>query len=373
VKYQKLCGTEQALKVFENERHTWSALNKYVEENKVDCDLWTGETYNVAMSPQVAELAHEVFLSYQSAGGKTDHITVMRDPVTAEKMSRINGAQSCYAWQASTLQPRKLTGHLMREAISKGANLQTHTTVTSVSAAGPGQQKRDARWIVHTSRGNIACRDVVHASNAYLPAYLPLFRNLVQPVPYTCSKVVPPRSFSGLKALRNSYGVLLRDGSLISINPRSTSDGAIMFGGDNVGQQALDKWMLEHPEECTNDGFANLPAVAVAVEEFTTNHFQGWTATPRGVGEGFDYSWSGIIGRTLDGVPMVGEIPGMKGQWICAGHCGHGMARIFTAGPGLVKLMNDETWETTGLPEVYRLDEQRLQKLQRESGEASAK
>ena len=145
-----------------------------------------------------------------------------------------------------------------------------------------------------------------------------------------------------------------------------------MFGGDNVGQQALDNWMLGHPEECTNDGFANLPAVTAAVEEFTTNHFQCWTATPQGAGEGFGYNWSGIIGRTLDGVPMVGEIPGMKGQWICAGHCGHGMARIFTAAPGLVKLMNGETWASTGLPEVYRLDQERLHKLQSELGESAA-
>jgi hypothetical protein len=39
------------------------------------------------------------------------------------------------------------------------------------------------------------------------------------------------------------------------------------------------------------------------------------------------------------------------------------MARIFTAAPGLVKLMNGEEWGTTGLPEVYQMTPERLEKL----------
>ncbi|KAH8625678.1 hypothetical protein IG631_19557 [Alternaria alternata] len=39
------------------------------------------------------------------------------------------------------------------------------------------------------------------------------------------------------------------------------------------------------------------------------------------------------------------------------------MARIFTAAPGLVKLMNGEEWGATGLPEVYQMTPGRLAKL----------
>lgn len=39
------------------------------------------------------------------------------------------------------------------------------------------------------------------------------------------------------------------------------------------------------------------------------------------------------------------------------------MARAFTAAPGLVKLMNGESWEAVGLPDVYQITEDRLQKL----------
>jgi hypothetical protein len=43
------------------------------------------------------------------------------------------------------------------------------------------------------------------------------------------------------------------------------------------------------------------------------------------------------------------------------------MARIFTAAPALVKLMNGEDWHTTGLPDVYCLTETRLQQLRKAS------
>lgn len=39
------------------------------------------------------------------------------------------------------------------------------------------------------------------------------------------------------------------------------------------------------------------------------------------------------------------------------------MARIFTAAPALVRLMNGEPWEATGLPDVYQITETRLERL----------
>lgn len=84
-------------------------------------------------------------------------------------------------------------------------------------------------------------------------------------------------------------------------------------------------------------------------------------------------------------MPFVGELPGLPGQWICAGHNGQyvsiylsvllpgyaanwppfsGMARIFTAAPGLVKLMGGGSWVETKLPEVFEITAERLSRLQ---------
>jgi glycine/D-amino acid oxidase-like deaminating enzyme len=37
-----------------------------------------------------------------------------------------------------------------------------------------------------------------------------------------------------------------------------------------------------------------------------------------------DGRWSGIFGRTADGLPLVGQVPGHDGVWVAAGYSGHG-------------------------------------------------
>ncbi|KAL6399730.1 FAD dependent oxidoreductase [Ilyonectria robusta] len=49
-----------------------------------------------------------------------------------------------------------------------------------------------------------------------------------------------------------------------------------------------------------------------------------------------------------------------------------GMARIFTAAPGLVKLMGGTSWADTQLPEVYQITPSRIRQLkQRTKTESS--
>ncbi|KAF3011269.1 hypothetical protein E8E13_011677 [Curvularia kusanoi] len=358
-KFEKAYGTEQAIKILDNEADTWRALTNYVQEHKVDCDLWIGETLDVPVDDEVAELTKEIFERYKEAGGKVDHIKVTTEPTSAAQISRIKDAKACYAWQASTLQPWKLTAHVMRDNLDKGANLQTYTTATSITRSNEGSGK----WTVHTERGDIACENIIHATNAYSAALEPDLKGLITPKPHVCTKVVPPRAVSGSRAIKNSYGVLLPGGALFSINPRSTADGNVMFGGSNPGQQALDEWVDEHPENCVNDGLTDVEGVTQCVQSFIDNNFEGWNQTTYGPGEGIQSSWSGVIGLSIDGVPFVGELPGKPGQWICAGHHGHGMARTFTAAPGLVRLMNGESWDTVGLPRVFEITTARVQKL----------
>ncbi|KAK8024316.1 FAD dependent oxidoreductase [Apiospora rasikravindrae] len=375
-KYEKQFGIEQAMKILQNEQDTWEALVAYIREKNVDCDLWVGDTLDVPLDAETAALARDVFERYRAAGGKVDHIKVTTDPAAARRLTRLADARACYAWPASTLQPRKLAAHVMGVNLAAGVNLQTFTPARGVRPYGDAdsstegtEEKRDAkyRWTVHTDRGTIACVDVVHASNAYLPAYETSLRGLIRPKPHMCNKVIPPLKFAGSGALRNSYGVLLRDGSLFSINPRYGTDGVVMIGGSNPGQLKLDEWVAAQPAEdqrCVDDGLSSVGVagdssseagaaaarlVTDEVRKFAEAQFDGWreSADRDGLGPGarYEYSWSGIIGVAADGVPFVGEMPGRAGQWVCAGHCGHGMARIFTAAPGLVKLMAASTPE----------------------------
>jgi glycine/D-amino acid oxidase-like deaminating enzyme len=317
-RFEQAYGKEQAIKILDNENETWKDLVSYVREHDVDCDLWVGDTFDIPLDDEVAKIEKAVFERYQDAGGNTGHIKVTHNPFEAAKISRVKSAKACYAWPASTLQPWKLTAHIMRSNLECGANLQTNTIAQWVSAGPMGGRN----WVIHTDRGDIACNTVVYATNAYSAAIEPSLTGIITPKPHICNMVIPPRSLCGSKAIQHSSNVLLPNGAVYSINPRSSSDGAMMFGGSNPGQKQFDEWVERHPENCINDGFARLENITKYVQDFVEKELEGWNDAKMGPGEGFEYSWSGIEGISVDGVPFVGEIPGKPGQWVCAGYQG---------------------------------------------------
>ncbi|KAK7214663.1 hypothetical protein V2G26_002666 [Clonostachys chloroleuca] len=356
MEYEDDFGTEQALKILQNEQETWSSVVDYVRSNNVDCELWVGDTLDVPITWESADDAKEVFERYKAAGGNIDHIKVINDPVKAREVSRIKDAKACYAWPASTVHPWKLAAHVMSENLKRGVNLQTRTTVTQIMKS----HKELGNWTVKTGRGDIECAQVVHATNAYSPGLEPSLRGLIKPTPHMCNLIAPPVSFIGSKALQNSYGILLPGGSLITINPRIPTHGPVLFGGSNPGQAEFYRWLENNPERATDDNIAGFPSVTEAVKDFTDAQLTGW---PGVVTEDHRREWSGIIAMSADGLPFVGPLPGLPGQWVCAGHNGHGMARIFTAAPGLVKLMAGLSWADTRLPEAFEITPARVEKL----------
>ncbi|KAK8866191.1 hypothetical protein IAR55_001342 [Kwoniella newhampshirensis] len=351
-KYKELFGSEQALKVLKNEQQTWEALVEYVKKQDVKCDLWVGKTLDVLMTDDMAGWAAKTFADYKAAGGDVSKIEVTNDPEQAEK-----GAKAVYAWDASTLHPWKLVAHVTQQSLDLGLNLQTWTPVTSVTGSAD-------QWTVHTDRGDITTSKVVHATNAYAGALLPETKGLIRPTPHMCNRVIPPSSFSGSKAIRNSYAVIYPTG-LYSINPNAVSDGAVLFGGAAPNQHHLNDYVNADEKRKTDDSLINFEPVTEAVRDLGTNGFQWDTPEKgaRGARVRYDYSWSGIIGRSADQVPFIGAVPGRPGQWMCCGHNGHGMARIFTCAPALAKMVQGSSFAETGLPECFQVSQKRLDKL----------
>ncbi|KAJ6493198.1 DAO-domain-containing protein [Mycena sanguinolenta] len=358
-KYSQLFGADQAKKLLEHEFETWTRLVNYIQKENVDCDLWVGDTLDVAMSKEVATQGAGVYNAYKAYGGKVDRINYISDAAEAEKVSRLKGAQALWAWKASTFYPWKLVAHLMRTCLDKGLNLQTWTPVTSVIASS----STPAFWDVNTARGTISTPTVVYATNAYTSSILPSFVKYIQPTAHMCDKVVPPRAYAGSKALQHSYGVLMPGDGLYSINPRCNADGIVLFGGGNPNQDQLKAYLDADPNRLFDDSLSNFKPVTDAVRDLTSASFEGWDDDAPAAGVGPEYSWSGIIGQSADTLPFIGQVPDLPGQWICAGFHGHGMAHIFTCAPGLVTLMQGGVWADTGLPECLELTPERLAKI----------
>ncbi|OCF45328.1 hypothetical protein I317_00851 [Kwoniella heveanensis CBS 569] len=363
-KYANAFGDEQAIKILKNEQETWEALVSYVKKHDVNCDLWVGKTLDVLMTDEVAQIAAKTFAEYKAAGGDVSKIEVTTEPESAETISRLKGAKAVYAWDASTLHPWKLVAYVNKQSLELGLNLQTWTPVTSVTG-------KANEWIVHTERGSITTPTVIHATNAYAGALLPEVQGAISPVPHMCNKVLPPSSFSGTEAIRNSYAVIYPTG-LYSINSRATSDGILLFGGSAPNQHHLIEYVEKDERRRTDDSLVNFEPVTEAVRKLGTEGFQ-WdspAAGARGARVRYDESWSGIIGRSADQVPFIGAVPDKPGQWMCCGHNGHGMARIFTCAPALAKLVQGAKWSETGLPECFEVSKERLDRLRANAASA---
>lgn len=106
------------------------------------------------------------------------------------------------------------------------------------------------------------------------------------------------------------------------------------------------------------------------VGRHSVTHLQ--TVLPRFFGKGADApwrlvsSWSGIMGYSADGLPLVGRLPSAltgrtgEGEWIAAAFNGYGMANCLMSGEALALMMLGKT-VSDWLPEAYGLDEKRLQ------------
>jgi hypothetical protein len=81
-----------------------------------------------------------------------------------------------------------------------------------------------------------------------------------------------------------------------------------------------------------------------------------------------DYVWTGIMGRTSDGQPFVGKVPGKENIWVLAGFNGGGMAIIALCARAVGRMAVEDrdfgnVWEEEGLLECFGVTEQRLKGL----------
>jgi glycine/D-amino acid oxidase-like deaminating enzyme len=74
------------------------------------------------------------------------------------------------------------------------------------------------------------------------------------------------------------------------------------------------------------------------------------------------------MGRTVDGIPHVGTVPGKQNQFIMAGFNGGGMSWIFLAGKAMASMIRDDVvFEETGLPSVFKATKERLKSALRDT------
>ncbi|KAI9046064.1 NAD(P)/FAD-dependent oxidoreductase [Aspergillus affinis] len=354
--YAAVHGPEQARKILENERVVLERVREFVTANDVDCDFKYTNTFEVCLSEDIVNGSAKALAEYEAAGGDISHISVFEGQ-DAKERTRVRNALSAYESPAASNHPGKLCQWILSDVVSKGVKLWTHCPAIQVDKS---PNSTEGRWNVYTSRGTINAETVIHCTNAYAAYLVPELSQFIRPRRIQGHAFIPRLSLSGSDSLQHTMA--LRYGSEHFFSVNSLLNGTILLGGSGTRTSSPDKGDLSINAATFDDtGYSK------HIAENSTREFcelsQDPGTEPLRHGEGLDHVWTGIIGVTPDKIPLVGSIEGLEGQWICAGFNGHGMAGIFTCAPGLVKLINGQSWDETGLPECFQYSKERIDKF----------
>lgn len=193
--------------------------------------------------------------------------------------------------QGGAVDPARLVRFLAR---ASGAEVLEGWPVERVEAAGEGVR------LVGRGGGAVEAERVLVAVNAYLPRLVPALADLVRPVRAQMLATAPaPRVLEA--------PVYSHDGFYYV---RQRPDGRVLVGG------------ARHCHEAEEVGYedATTPALQADLEAYLREHLPALGDVT------VERRWSGTMGFSPDGLPILGDVPDVPGVCFAAGFTGHGMA-----------------------------------------------
>lgn len=309
--------------------------------------------------------------------------------------SHVLGAIS---YRAGALWPYRLVTSILSSLLKKYADSFSIETCTPARGISVGTDS-DAPFVVHTLRGDIVARHVVHATNGHGATLIPGLRGKLFPVRGQMTAQRPGGYFPTSDGNVSWSVIHKKAGQLEYITQRPDvpysihgKGGEIMLGGalTQAGGRGLDEIGVASDADVNFNIGAYLGGLLPML--FGA---ENWGADPGHVG--IKSMWTGIMGFTVDVMPFVGrlqssitgrEVPRRKSskglrkeysvepaEWIAAGYNGEGMVNAWLCGVavGLMVLGKhavDLTAEpgmpggrvTDWLPAEYAISKERLDK-----------
>ncbi|EFW98590.1 FAD dependent oxidoreductase superfamily [Grosmannia clavigera kw1407] len=280
-----------------------------------------------------------------------------------------------YAQPAGALWPYRLCTEIFAQLLETHSGrlaIETMTPATSVMDNGDDTSPGSHRYTVFTPRGPIKARCVVYCTNAYSGHLLPLLRGKIYPFRGHMSTQAVPERFP-------SWGAS-RTWSLLQPPQVDLDSGMYHHGLYYLQQNAITKDIFVGVENqrmdeclCSDDSFVS----AASLQDLPTilpRMFRAVHEESKSAEKGFDMPrlkaiWSGVMGMTADGLPLVGNLPvsatgrtSPGGQeWIAAGFQGYGMDKCWLTGEALVAMMAGRD-VSSWFPSAYLITEERLAK-----------
>ncbi|CAK7200658.1 hypothetical protein SEUCBS139899_003356 [Sporothrix eucalyptigena] len=285
----------------------------------------------------------------------------------AQKKYKIKNATGAVVHVAGAAWPYRLitdTFQELQEKYPDQLSLDSNTPVLRVSknpAPGPG-------YLVSTPRGTVKAKHVVYCTEAHTAHLLPKLTGIIVPRRGQMTVQRPGQNFEHLAGKRSFNFNWDQGHDYLHQNPET---GDLIIGGGEhggVSGSALTYGQRSDDVEILPDKIHLSGLMRVVFGQ------QDWGEVPAG-SHAIKASWSGILGQSLDHVPLVGLLPQEalhdrrvgdpeKGaEWIAVGFGGYGMTNCWLSGVALARQILGQVvpeW----FPEQFVASSSRLVRLQ---------
>lgn len=325
-------GEAEAAKIAIFKYNCMRATHTFSKEHGIECDSWQGDTADVFYHQGHFEKAKKAVSEIRRVLG--DHPAArycIWDAEQTHKNFLVEGAIGAVSYEAGSLWPYKFVIGLLELAVTKGLNLQTETPALKLVSAGPRQG-----WVVQTPRGHIKARTVLLATNGHTAHLWPALQGIVVPLR---GHMTAQRPGSGLprNGLATTYSFIYDDGYeyMISRPQDSVLTGDVMIGGGSTKAPNAGIGEFGNTDDTSID-----PVILNYLNDSAQMRFgSNWgDDSPEGR---LCNAWTGIMGYSSDGFPMIGKVPGEDGLYISASFQGSGMVLCFDSARALVNIIHE--------------------------------
>lgn len=349
-------GEDEAAKIARFGYDCMRNVHKFAREHGIGCDSWQGDTVDIIYDQGQWNKSQKAVVELKRVLGDEDPVARYKfwDAEETEKKFLAQGSLGAVSYEAGSLSAYKFVIGVLALALEKGLNLQTETPALKIRKRESGQRG----WIVETTRGTIEAEKVVLATNGYTAHLYPPLQGVIVPLR---GHMTAQRPGSDLpkNGLATTYSFIYNDGYEYMI-PRpqgSKFAGDIMIGGGAT--KGPHEGICEYgtTDDTTTDATILKYVENSAAERFGSNWGHD---NPEGR---LRSAWTGIMGYSSDGFPLIGQMPGEDDLYIAASFQGLGMVLCFESARALCEIMNreDEALDQW-FPKAFRVTPERMKR-----------
>lgn len=277
----------------------------------------------------------------------------------------MSGVAAVAVEQSGAIWPYRMITSVFAHLLSTYSDRLTIETQTPATAITELPASEDFKYEVSTARGAIKTKQIAYCTNGYTPHLIPNLRGKLFPCRGHMSVQRPGQLFPRAGNER-SWSIVWGIEGLDYITQNGKT-GELFYGGGLVRGKDSGLDSMGNSRDDEEDVFTKIH-LAGALPVFFGEENWGKDSEE---GSRVKSTWSGVMGFTGDGLPLVGKLPGSVtgrqgvGEWFSGGYNGYGMPNAWGCGKTLARLiLGRHVGE--GFPESYLVTDERVDRMRGE-------